>query len=76
MQNIWNKAYSYQLNQPKVPHPKDDQCWLVDLGQKQHCCWGNGSSDFVSIYFALDCRVEFFPLRAIKLCLKPVRTSP
>ena len=42
MQNIWSKAYFYQLNQPKVPHPPDDQCWLVNLGQKQHCCWGKG----------------------------------
>ena len=55
MQNIWSKAYFYQLNQPKVPHPPDDQCWLVNLGQKQHCCWGKGWSDFVPIYFAVDC---------------------
>ena len=60
MQNIWSKAYFYQLNQPKVPHPPDDQCWLVNLGQKQHCCWGKGWSDFVPIYFALDCRPSVF----------------
>ena len=32
IQNIWNKAYFYQLNQPKALHPADDQCWLVNLG--------------------------------------------
>ena len=44
MQNIWSKAYFYQLNQPKAPHPPDDQCWLVNLGQKHTAVGGRGEA--------------------------------
>ena len=55
MQNIWNKAYFYQLHQPKAPQPPNYQCWLVSFGQKQYCRLGKGWSGFLPIYFAFDC---------------------
>ena len=38
MQSIWNKAYFYQLTNPKPPASPRLSSWLVNFGQKQHCC--------------------------------------
>ena len=42
MQNIWSKAYFYQLNQPKAPHPQIINVGWPILGKNNIAVGGKG----------------------------------